>query len=253
LIIKEFPENQNIYLETETFNIDKAWSEELCLKLRDLNRSLKRPLKFGVNLRITPGANYEDLFASCKESNFSFINMGLESGSEKIRHDILRRNYANSDVINTVKSARKHSLQIAFYNLIGIPGETIQDFKETVMMNKICLPDWVMTSIFFPYPGTDLYSLCQKDGLLDNLINTGMERSRAILNFPSFSKEQIQKSYEWFYYDVYKGSRPIYILLYRVFVTKLRRWPKLFKFYLVFTRCKSLLNKLTARNIKLCY
>lgn len=236
-ISKRFPYNQNIYLEIETFNINKDWALELCSKLQNLNINLEKPLNFGVNLRIMPNANYSDLFTACKKSNFKFINIGLESGSEDIRRKILKRNYANSDVINAVESAKEHNLQVAFYNLVGIPKETTSDFKETIMMNRICQPDWIMTTIFFPYPGTDLYSLCKSEGYMDVSVDTAMERSRAVLNTPSFSRKQVQKAYEWFYYDVYKGHKPLHVLLIRVFVNKLRRWPKLFNIYLSLTRC----------------
>lgn len=239
-IAKRFPENKNIYLEVETFNINKYWSLELCSKLQDLNKTLSKPLNFGVNLRITTNANYEDLFIACKKSNFRFINIGLESGSERIRRDVLKRNYANSDVINTVKTAKKHNLQIGFYNMIGIPDETISDVKETIEINRICRPDWIMTTIFFPYPGTDLYSLCKSNNFIDNRPDTQMERSKAILNLPSLSRKQIQNSYEWFFYDVYKGHKPLHILLIRVFVMKLRSLPIFFNIYLLFLKNKDI-------------
>lgn len=235
-IAERFPQNQNIYLEVEAFNIDKQWALTLCDKLRNLNESLPKPLNFGVNIRITLNASYDDLFAACKKSNFTFINIGLESGSERIRQNILKRNYANLDVINTVQSARRHHLKVAFYNLLGIPGETITDLAETVKINRMCQPDWIMTTIFFPYPGTDLYELCKKNGYMDDTLDTTMERSRAVLAIPDLSQRQIQRAYEWFYYDVYRGHRPKFNLLMSVFVNKLRRYPGLFGIYLLFIR-----------------
>lgn len=236
MISQRFPNNQNIYLEIETFYINKTWAIELCEKLENLNNVLEKPFKFGVNLRVTPNVNYDDLFSACKKSNFKFINIGLESGNKRIRREILKRNYSNQDVINTVNSARKSGLKIAFFNLIGIPRESYNDFKDTVKINRICQPDWVMTSIFFPYPGTELYNLSKYDGLLNGASDTKMERSKAILDLPNFSNKQIKKAYEWFYYDIFRGNKPIYILLIRVFVTKLRSFPRAFKFYLTFTK-----------------
>ena len=100
--------------------------------------------------------------------------------------------------------------------MIGLPGETMADFKETVKINRMCLPDWHLTSIFFPYPGTDVYSLCEKQGLLKESSGPEMERMKATLDLPGFSKDQIQKSYIWFDYYVYKGRKPIYKILGRV-------------------------------------
>lgn len=235
-IAKDFPHNRNAYLEIETFYVNKEWAIDLCRHLASLNSSLKEPFRFGVNLRITPNTDYDELFRECQKSNFRFINIGLESGSEEIRKNVLRRIYSNNDVTKTVASARKHSLQVAFYNIIGLPEETYEDFQETKRINRACQPDWMMTSIFFPYPGTDLYELCKKKGYLNGKLDTQMERSRAILNLPQFPKKQVQKAYEWFYFDVYKGYKSLPVLLLRVLTLKLRKFPKLLNIYLAISR-----------------
>ena len=221
-IATKFPTQKEIYLEVESFSINKEWAIELCSKLELFNKTLSQPLSFGVNIRITPNADLESIFVACKKSNFRFINIGLESGSERIRREILKRNYSNDDIIRAVSLARKHGLEIAFFNLIGIPGETISDFKETVEINRMCLPDWHLTYIFYPYPGTDLYFLCKEQGLIKEPLDTKMERMTATLDLPEFTKKQILKSYIWFDYYVYKGRKPIYKILARVLKTKLK-------------------------------
>ncbi len=219
--IREKPStHQEIYLEIETFYINKEWAIELCSKLEYLNKIPAKPISFGVNLRVTPNTNLEPLFMAFKKSNFKFVNIGLESGSEIIRQQILRRNYSNQDIINAVRLAREYGLKIVLYNLMGIPGETFADFKETIRINRICLPDNIFISIFFPYPGTDLYSTSKLQGLLDAPFETTGERCKAVLGLPGFNKKQIQKSYQWFYYDVYKGNKPLYKLLSSVFSAK---------------------------------
>jgi radical SAM superfamily enzyme YgiQ (UPF0313 family) len=221
-ITARFPTTDEIYLEIESFSINKEWAIELCSKLEGFNRNRRQPLSFGVNLRVIPNADLESLLVACKKSNFRFLNIGLESGSEKIRREVLKRNYSNEDIINVTTLARKYGLQVSFLNMIGIPGETIDDFKETVRMNRTCMPDWHQTSIFFPYPGTDLYYLCQEQGLIREPLDTKMERARATLNLPGFSRKQIQKCYTWFDYYVYKGSKPMFKILVKVLLSRLR-------------------------------
>lgn len=247
--ISRYPEQKKFYFEIETFYTNKAWAFDLCSKLEELNKTLSCPLSFGVNLRIMPNVDYENLFIAFKKSNFEFVNIGLESGSEKIRRDILKRYYSNSDIINAVKLARQHGLKVAFFNLIGVPGETIADFQETLKLNRICQPDWNMTSIFFPYPGTDLYSFCKDNFLLDGFLDTASERNKAVLNLPGFPKKKVQKSYEWFYYDIYKSYKPSYNRFFNMLVMKLRPHPKLFYLYktirrsLIYNKIKSSLNR----------
>src|SRR3972149_4277130 len=230
-IIAFDPTRKDIYLEVETMGVNRKWDMELCAKLEVLNASLGHPLNFGVNLRVTPNADIENLFVAFKRSNFKFVNIGLESGSERVRREILKRSYSNEDVIKAVALARKYSLKVNFYNLMGIPGETLADFQETIRINRICQPDSLMVSIFYPYPGTDLHSLCKEQGLLHEQLNQDMERSKAILNLPGFPKKQIQKNYIWFDFYVYKGYKPMYKILASVMARTVHSNYSLNRFY----------------------
>ncbi|MBI5701771.1 B12-binding domain-containing radical SAM protein [Candidatus Saganbacteria bacterium] len=233
-ILGKFPETKEIYLEVETITINNQWALDLFSAISAFNPGSGRLLSFGVNIRLSLNMELEKLFAAMEKSNVKFINIGLESGSERIRRDILKRNYSNKDVIDAVKLARRYGLKICFYNMMGIPGETIEDYYETIKINRECLPDWNSNSIFYPYPGTDLYNLCGQNKLLGKQIDTEMERDRAVLDLPGFSRKQIQKSYIWFDYYVYNGYLPIYKLLARVFSLTLRSSP-------IFSRIRSLI------------
>lgn len=226
---------ENIYMEVETITIKIDWAIELCSKLKIFNSARERPLSFSVNFRVNPyrpNNRLGELFAALKDSNFHFIDIGLESGNEKIRREVLKRNYSNDDFIKTVELAREYGLRVSFYNLIGIPGETLDDFKETVNLNRKLLPDWHALSIFYPYPGTDLHRLCKEKGLLKEAFHdTEMERCKATLDLPGFSKKQIQKEFIWFDYNVYKGQKPFYKLIAKVAANKLNSSYRLYKFY----------------------
>ncbi len=230
-IVTRFPTKKDFYLEIETIGVDKNWAIELCSKFERFNETLNKPLSFGVNLRIAPNLDFENLFSAFEKANFTILNIGVESGSESVRREILKRNYSNQDIVNVVALAKRHSLKIHFYNLIGIPGETIDDFKETVNINRICLPDKIYTHIFFPYPGTELYRKCKQQGLLKKAPDTELERCKAVLDLPGFSRKQIQKSFIWFDYYIYKGHKPIHKILAKVFVSKFRSDSYLHYFY----------------------
>ena len=248
-IVVNYKSIKEIYLEVETIAVNKDFVIELCSKLQRLNSKLIKPLSFGTNIMVVPNAEVESIFASFKKSNFGFVNIGVESGSQRVRSQILRRNYSNEDIVNYVNLARKYGLKTCFFNLIGIPGETFADFKETVKINRQCQPDWHFLSIFFPYPGTDLYYLSKDWGLIKEPLNIEMERRRAILDLPGFNKKQIQKSYVWFDYYAYKGYKPLYKILARVLVTKLKSHYSLNIFYRrltnfsIFKRLKNILRR----------
>ncbi|MFA6142100.1 MAG: radical SAM protein [Candidatus Omnitrophota bacterium] len=219
---------KKIYLEVETFGLDIEWAKKLCAKLEELNRELIEPLSFGTNLRITPGIDAEDLLSTMKKCGFDFINIGLESGNENIRRGVLKRNYSNEDIFRAVRSAKKYGIRVIFYILMGIPGETAEDFKDTIRVSRICQPDHYMLSIFFPYPGTELYKSAEERGLIKRPLDIRNERARAALDMPEFTKRQIISNYIWFEYNVYKGLKPLYKILDTVFTLKIKSIPVFF-------------------------
>jgi len=230
-IIKEvdFIRNQynssNIYFEVESIALNKNWTFELCAELERYNNKTGKSISYGCNFRITPHSVDEKLFTAFEKANLKKINIGLESGSERIRREVLKREYSNDDFVNTISMARNHGLKISIYNMIGVPGETLSDHMETVRLNRLCLPDSHSTSIFFPYPGTELYETCIREGLLKGSLDMEMERRKAYLELPGFSKKQINKAFIWFDYRVYKGHKPLWVILAHVIAVKLRSNP----------------------------
>jgi hypothetical protein len=78
--------------------------------------------------------------------------------------------------------------------------------------------------------------MCQEKGLLPKTTSSGtvnieMERYQATLDLPHFSRKEIQQSFEWFNYHVYRGYRPRHRLLASVLRNKLRTNPKLNRLY----------------------
>ena len=222
---------EEMYLEVETLGANREWALELCSRLEDINEQYDVPIAYGTNLRVTPNADYEKLFTALERSNFRFVNIGLESGSEKVRRDILKRRYSNQDVMEAVSAARKHGVKVGFYNLIGLPGETREDFRETVRMNRACQPDWYLLSAFFPYPGTELHETSLERGLLDGPVDRKLERRRPVLDQPGFTKRQIKRRLTWSPLLFYGGHRPAREVIRLLALGKIFSNPRLLRFW----------------------
>jgi anaerobic magnesium-protoporphyrin IX monomethyl ester cyclase len=229
-----FPEPPEIYLEVETFALDMDWTLDLCHRLHEQNGHLAEPLRYGVNLRVFHNLQTERLMAAMAEANFTFVNVGLEAGSERVRREVLHRDYSNEDIIRTVMAARRHGLRVNLFNMIGLPGETCAEHLETVRMNRLCQPDLHHTGIFFPYPGTDLYHRCKEMGLPVDSLDTSKERRQAVLTYEGFSAREIRHAMTWFNYRVYRGHKPLTELL----------WPPLVEYFPWLNKPLSVLAKL---------
>jgi radical SAM superfamily enzyme YgiQ (UPF0313 family) len=215
-IRESFPRVKEVYLEIESFTVNMPWALEVCDRIAAFNATLPVPLTFGVNLRLTGRNAFDELFAAMRKANFRFVNIGLESGSERVRKEVLKRYYTNADVVKTVQGAKAYGFRVNLFVLIGIPGETLEDFRETVRVLREASPDYCGDSIFYPYPGTELYEVALRQGLIGGGQEEAMERRRATLDLPGFSRDQIMRGYIWFDHYVYRGVRPWYQIYPRV-------------------------------------
>lgn len=198
------PQVNEYFLEIETIGSDMVWLIELCERLNRFNASINNKIKLSTNLRIFPNMDFDSVFQLLKSANFESVTIGLESGSERIRTQILNRIYRNEHILEATSTARKYGIKIGIFNMVGIPTETLDDFSETLTMNQTIKPDWHSTSIFFPYQGTKLSEVTTNLGLMPSTLNTRSERQKSVLNLPGFSQKQIQKSFDSFHYEVYK-------------------------------------------------
>ena len=211
-VYKHLLENElSIYLEIETIGIKKEWILELCDSLQCYNATLPRPIRFQTNFRVTAKSLDPDIFRALKTANILRLNIGLEAGSERVRRDILKRNYTNAEFDRAIHLAREHGLEFNLFNMIGIPGETLDDHFETIRLNRDAAPNLSYTSIFYPYPGTELYKKCEERGLISNSRETRQERKCATLDTPEFPRASVQKAYDLFDYRIHKGHWPWHI------------------------------------------
>lgn len=223
---RAYPSVREVYLQSETIAMDLDWVSELGDKLNDFNRLLAEPVSFACNLRVAPLCRDDRLFAALEKANVRTIEIGLESGSERVRREVLRRHYTNQEFLAAVNLARQHGMKVNVYSMIGLPSETPEEHEETVELNRRVSPGQCYPSIFYPYPNTDLYALCQEQGLLKHHRPTSRERSRATLDLPTFPRAQIQRACDWFEFRVYRGQRPFILRLRRLISRKVTsfRW-----------------------------
>jgi len=117
------------------------------------------------------------------------------------------------------------------FNMVGIPGETLADHMETVRLNRETRPHLSYTSIFFPYPGTELYRVCQKRGLLDQPLDVRRERRQAASDLPEFPCRAIQYAYNLFDWRIHEGHWLLHIRLCRLirfYISKSKLLDRLF-------------------------
>jgi len=166
-VIKEIKEIKTKYpLGTvkfidDTFNVDKEWLKEFCVKYKnEIN------LPFICNIRADL-LTYE-MASQLKEANCIIVYMGIETGNEKIRKEVLERNMSNEQILNACKMLKRNKIKIISQNMLGLPGETLENSFESILLNAKCKVDFPGFSIFQPYPKTVLANYAMSHGFFDN-------------------------------------------------------------------------------------
>jgi radical SAM superfamily enzyme YgiQ (UPF0313 family) len=142
----------------EHFPISTNWLSEFAREYASVGRP------FGINYRFENSkvSNMRLLAgAGCK-----LIYYGLECGNEEYRRKFLNRSVSNDQVIRAAGLARKMGIEFITYNMIGLPYETANDIRATIDLNRQIKPAFPCFFTFQPFPMTELYELCKKDGLL---------------------------------------------------------------------------------------
>lgn len=125
-----------------------------------------------------------------KETGPGYVTLPLESGSQRVLKEIIRKPIKLVDVPGIIKLYRDEGLIVKIGVLIGFPGETKQDIEDEIAFYKELDMDWLGISFATPFPGTDLYDDCVKHGYL-----TTDDISKIRLKNPVIATEHFTREY----------------------------------------------------------
>ncbi len=98
----------------------------------------------------------KDMLKIMKEANCRQVNIGVESGSQKILND-MRKGVTVSKIKKVFKWCHELNLEVRGFFLIGMPNDSLKTAKETWDLAKEINPDVFGMTILCPYPGSDFY------------------------------------------------------------------------------------------------
>ncbi len=120
------------------------------------------------------------------------IAMGVESGSPRIRKNLLKRLMKDDVIIAAFREFEKTSIRISANNIIGFPGETREDIMKTIEVNRQINPDSIIVNAFRPYSGTELRKICIDRGLIPHEERAEDNRTYGAFYNGTMSAEEIE-------------------------------------------------------------
>jgi radical SAM superfamily enzyme YgiQ (UPF0313 family) len=166
-VIKEIESLRSAYdnikmliFDDDLFTLNKEYLREFCAEY-----SSRIDLPFVCNAHVK--AFDEDRARYLKEAGCQIVKFGLESGSERVRREILNRQMSNDDIKKAFAIAENCGFHTSAFVIIGFPHETIAEIYETIDLLANIKPGRFRWSIFFPYINTRAYDIASEGGYID--------------------------------------------------------------------------------------
>jgi anaerobic magnesium-protoporphyrin IX monomethyl ester cyclase len=107
-----------------------------------------------------------ELFQLMKAAGCKRVGFGVENGDEDILKRVIKKSQTLDMVRMAFKNAKKAGLQTMGFFIFGMPEETEATMEKTIRLALELDPDLANFMIAAPYPGTELWKLIEKEGIL---------------------------------------------------------------------------------------
>jgi radical SAM superfamily enzyme YgiQ (UPF0313 family) len=182
------PVNYVIFLD-DTFTLDRGWVEEFCW-------AYGREIGTGFSINARADTVSLAMISMLAKAGCKHIVYGVESGNPRVRGEILKRPGNNRQFVDAFRWTKEAGILATANYMIGIPGETEEDIRATLALNEELTPDDFCCFVYYPYPGTQLFEKCFKQGYLpDNHSELPIDNGESILHLPNLTREDIKKYY----------------------------------------------------------
>ena len=143
---------EGIHFEDDTLGADRDRLMRLCEMLR--SRGLASRLKWDGCLRVDQAD--AELLRAMRSAGCVQVEYGLESGSDESLRG-LGKGVTSEQNRRAVAMTREAGLRVFADIMVGLPGQTREDFRRTVKFVLQTKPEVVSAVRLYPLPGTAVY------------------------------------------------------------------------------------------------
>lgn len=193
--LEQWPSTQQICFHDDILTLNPAWFRDFIFRYKE---EIGLPYVCNSRFDLLDEKKIEIL----KQTGCVGVKLGLESGNDFIRKEILKRRQDKEKIINIADDCHKKGLGFYTFNMVGIPFENLARALDTIKLNARLNPNDMQVSIFYPYPKTDLYEVCREKGFLTNKTLPSYVERDTVLKLNDFPKQEILFAYDNFVHFV---------------------------------------------------
>jgi radical SAM superfamily enzyme YgiQ (UPF0313 family) len=152
---------RSLWIADDNFTLNRGRVVQLC----ELLLASKLPgLRLGCGNGIRADLVDEPLLALMREAGFWYLAFGLESGSDRVLSN-LRKGFRIEAAERGVRLACEMGFEVVLFFLLGSPGETEADFRQTLAVAERYPVADVRFYNLMPFPSTELFEWVAANGV----------------------------------------------------------------------------------------
>lgn len=109
----------------------------------------------------------DTIISLMKRAGCDLIQLGIESGNNEILKKI-GKDITIEEAFLACKIIREYNIALQTFFITGFPQDTEKTLKDTMAAMKKTKSNFIVYSIFTPYPGTEAFEVCKMNGLINN-------------------------------------------------------------------------------------
>lgn len=182
--VNRFPDIHTLYFDDDILPLKKQWFLDFAARYKN---EINKP--YWCNIR--PNLIDEEIVDAFVYSGCVRAGIGIESGNENIRNNVLKRNISDQTLINAASLLKKKKIYVYSFNMVGTPKETKKELLDTIRLNAVLGVDKMQCSVFYPYRHTALYDFVVKEGMAVNTKSLIEYTHESILKFSFAQRNRI--------------------------------------------------------------
>ncbi len=140
----------------------------------------------------------EEILKLMAESGCILIGIAIESGNERVLKEIIRKPVKLDKVPHLIKVAQKYGIYVAANFIIGFPGETWEEIRQTINYAETCGADYVKFFPANPLVGTELFKIAKEMNAIEgDELALGWRYGRIKSDHFTPKDISILRAYEW--------------------------------------------------------
>ena len=182
-VLSRYPIFKSVLFHDDILFLNKIWS-------RNFINLYKHEVGIPFSCNIRPEIVDEEIASLLKEGGCFRICIGIESGNDHMRQQILRRRISTEQIRRASLLCKSKGIAVYAFNMVGIPFKKPRDILETIKLNSEISSDSFQVSIFYPYMGTELFNISEREGFLtDRRVDDYLTDS--MLHLRTISRSQV--------------------------------------------------------------